>query len=87
MLGGTKITDTLKGDILQGYLDNCCPQRGILLPLLCCLDIDEVIEGLEGKGCFKIGYVLQSSAENSQSDSQLLLEALSMNKSGVVKIS
>jgi hypothetical protein len=66
MLGGRNITATLKGDILKGYLDNCCPQRGILLPLLCCLVIDEIIEGLDGNGCFKLGYVLSSSAENSQ---------------------
>ena len=66
-MGGTKITASIKGDILYGYLDNCCTQRGILSPLLCCLVLDKVIEGLHGNGCFKQGYVLSSSAENSQS--------------------
>ena len=80
MLGSTQITATLKGDILYGYLDNCCTQRGILLPLLCCLVVDEVIEGLDGNGCFKLGYVLSSSVENSQSVSHLLQEALSMEE-------
>ena len=50
MVGGTKITATLKGDILSGYLDNCCKQRGILLPLLCCPVVDKVIEDLDGNG-------------------------------------
>jgi len=71
-MGGTKITATLKRDILYGYLDNCCTQRGILLSLLCCLVVDEVIEDLHGNGCFKLSYVLPSSVENSQSVSQLL---------------
>jgi hypothetical protein len=70
--GWKKITATHKGDILLGYLDKYCPQRGILLPLLCCLVVGEVIEGLDGNGCFKLGYVLFPSAENSQSVSQLL---------------
>jgi len=72
MLGGTKITTTLKGDILFGYLDNCCKQRGFLLPLLCCLVVDKVIEGLDGNGCFKLGYVVFSTAENSHTVSQQL---------------
>ena len=63
MLGSAKITATLKGDILYGYLDNCCTKRGILLHLLCCLVVDEVIEGLDGNGCFKLGYVLPSSVQ------------------------
>ena len=78
MLGGRKITATLKGGILY---ETCCPQRGILLPLLCCLVVDEVIEDLDGNGCFKQGNVLFSSVENSQSVSQLLWEALSMEQS------
>jgi hypothetical protein len=60
MLGGRKVRATLKGDILSGYPDNCYPQRGILLPLLCCLVIYEIIEGLDGNGCFELGYVLSS---------------------------
>ena len=77
MLGGRKITATLKGGILY---ETCCPQRGILLPLLCCLVVDEVIEDLDGNGCFKLGNVLSSSVENSQSVSQLLWEALSIEQ-------
>ena len=46
--------------------ETCCPQRGILLPLLCCLVVDKVIEDLDGNGCFKLGNVLSSSVENSQ---------------------
>jgi hypothetical protein len=66
-----KLQPLSKEIFCRWYLDKCCPQRGILLPLLCCLVIDEIIEGLNGNGCFKLGYVL-SSAENSQSVSQLL---------------
>jgi hypothetical protein len=66
-MDGTKITASIKGGILYGYLDNCCTHWGILLSLLCCLVLDEVIEGLQGNGCFKQRYVLSSSAENSQS--------------------
>jgi len=55
MLGGRKSTATLRGDILEGFLAKCYLQRGILLPLLCCLVVDEVIEGLNGNGCYTLG--------------------------------
>jgi len=38
-------------------------QRGILLPLMCCLVVDEVREGLDGNGCFTLEYALFSSAK------------------------
>ena len=46
MLSGRKSRATLTGDILEGSLAKCYWQRGILLPLLCCLVVDKVIEGL-----------------------------------------
>jgi len=54
MLRGRKFTATLTQDILEGSLAKCYAQRGILLPLLCCLVVDEVIEGLNGNGCYKL---------------------------------
>ena len=65
MLGGKKITATLTGEKLEGSVANCCLQRDTLLPLFCCLVVDEVLEGLDGNGCFTLGYGLSSSAENS----------------------
>jgi len=50
MLGGRKITPTCIGEKLEGSVAKCCPQRGILLPLLCCLIVDEVIEEMDGNG-------------------------------------
>jgi hypothetical protein len=66
MLGGRKITATRIGEKLEGFVAKCSPQRGILLPLLCCLIVDEVIEGRDGKCCYTLGYVLLSSVKNSQ---------------------
>jgi hypothetical protein len=66
MLGGRKITATLTGETLEGSVKKCCLQRGILLPLLCCLVVDKVIKGFTGNGCYTLGYTLSSSAENSQ---------------------
>jgi hypothetical protein len=66
MLGGRKITATRIGEKLEGSVTKCSPQRGILLPLLCCLIVDEVKKGMDGNGCYTLGYVLFSSAKNSQ---------------------
>jgi hypothetical protein len=33
-----------------------CPQEGILLPLLWSLVVDELIRGLNGNGCYILGY-------------------------------
>jgi hypothetical protein len=50
MLSDRKITahrgETLEGTVAKGH-----PQRSILLPLLCCLVVDKVIERLDGNGC------------------------------------
>jgi hypothetical protein len=46
MLGGRKITATHMGEMLEGSVAKCFPQRGILLPLPCCLIVVEVIEGM-----------------------------------------
>jgi len=35
MLGGRKITDTPRGETLEGSEDKGCPKRGILLPHIC----------------------------------------------------
>jgi hypothetical protein len=61
MLGGRKITATLTGGTMEGSMANCCLQRAILLPLLCCLVVDEVIEAV-----YTLGYALSSSVENLQ---------------------
>jgi len=50
MLGGRKITATHMGEKLEGSLAKCFPQTGILLPLLRCLIVVEVIEGMDGNG-------------------------------------
>jgi hypothetical protein len=44
MLGGRKITATCTREMLEGSVAKCCPQRGILLPPLCCPNVDEVTE-------------------------------------------
>ena len=55
VLGGRKSRVILRGDILEGFLAKCNLQRDILLPLLCCLVVDEVIKGLNGNGCYTLG--------------------------------
>ena len=55
MLSGGKSRATIRGDILGRCLAKCYLQRGILLPLLCCLVVDEVIERLNGNGCYTLG--------------------------------
>jgi len=63
MVGGRKTMaictrEKLEGSVVKGFL-----QRGILLPLMCCLVVDEVREGLDGNGCFTLEYALSSSAK------------------------
>jgi hypothetical protein len=55
MLSRRKSRATLRRDILEGSPAKYYPQRGILLPLLCCLVVDKVIEGLSGNGCYTLG--------------------------------
>ena len=47
-------------------MDKGRPQSSILLPLICCLVVDIVIDGLDGNGCYTLRYAPSSSAENSQ---------------------
>jgi hypothetical protein len=67
-----KLQPSSKEEKLEGSVDKGHPQRGILLPLLCCLVVDELIERLEGNGCYTVGYEL-SSAENSRLLSQIFI--------------
>ena len=41
-------------------MDEGRSQSGILLPLMCCLVVDTVTEGLDGNGCYTLGYALSS---------------------------
>jgi len=45
----------LTGARLEGSVTNCCLLTGILLPLLCCLVVDEIIDGLNGNGYYTLG--------------------------------
>jgi hypothetical protein len=86
MLSGR--TPTLIGETLEGSVAKGHPQRGILLPLLCCLVVNVVIEGLDGSGCYTLGCALSSSAENSQLLSYRFFRRFCVwNNSGVIEIS
>jgi hypothetical protein len=64
------------------------PQRGILLPLMCCLVVEVVMEGLNGNGCYTLGHALSSSAENSQLLSDRFFRRFCVwNNRGVIEIS
>jgi hypothetical protein len=65
MLGGRKIRAALTGETVKGSVSKCCPQRGILLPLMRCLFVDKLIAEFRN-GFYTLGYVLSSSVENSQ---------------------
>jgi len=43
-----------RGETLEGSVAKSHPQRDILLPLLCCLVVDKVIERLDGNGCYTL---------------------------------
>jgi len=60
----------LKGESLEGSLAKGYLQWGILSTLPCCLVVDEVTGGLDGNGCYTLGYALCSSAEISHIPSQ-----------------
>jgi len=88
MLGGRKITATCIGEKLEGSVAKCFPQRGILLPLLCCLIVDEVIEEMDGNDWYTLQYVLFSSAKNSQILPYSFFRRLrAWNNNGMVKLS
>ena len=48
-----------------GSVDEGRSQSGILLPLMCCLVVDTVTEGLDGNGCYTLGYALSSLSTGS----------------------
>ena len=54
------------------------PQRGILLPLLCCLVVDKVIERLDGNGCHTLRLCAIISGEFLVTVTELHEEVLSM---------
>jgi hypothetical protein len=56
MPGGRKITAMLVGETLEGFVARGCPQGGIPSPLLRGLVVDELIAGLNGDGCYALGY-------------------------------
>jgi len=41
--------ETLEVSVAKGH-----PQRGILLPLLCCLVVEKVIERFDGNRCYTV---------------------------------
>jgi hypothetical protein len=43
-----------QGEILEGSVAKCCVQRGILLTLLSCMDVEEVIQAV-GNGIIHCG--------------------------------
>jgi hypothetical protein len=55
-LGGRKITATLTGETLEGSVNRGCLQWGVLAPLLWSLVVGELITGLNGNGCYTLGY-------------------------------
>jgi hypothetical protein len=82
ILGGTKITATLAGEILEGSVARGGIQGGVLLPLLWNLVVDELIGGLKGNGCYTLGYAddiaILICGKFPNTVSELLQEALSM---------
>ena len=64
MLSGRKISHAIR-KITGGVCGQGRLQSGIILHLMCCLVVDIVIEGLDGNGCYTLGYAISSSAENS----------------------
>jgi hypothetical protein len=69
-----KLQPHSQGETLEGSVAKGCPDRGILLPLLCCLIADKVIKRLDGNACYTLWYALSSSAERSRLLSQELLQ-------------
>jgi len=65
MFSGIKIIALLTGEILEGSVAKGCVQWGILSILLCCMVVDEVKGGLDGNGCYTLGYAMCSSSEIS----------------------
>jgi hypothetical protein len=86
MLSGRNITATLIGKTLEGSVSKCCQQRDILLPLLCCAVADEGMEVLDGNGCYTLGTRYTHPWKIPKYVLQLLQEALSKEKSGVLKL-
>jgi hypothetical protein len=87
MLFRIKIKETLPGETRERSVARGCPQRGTL-PHSCeaWLKMNSY-GGLNGNGCYALGYVLTSSAENSQILSHNFFRRLWVwNNSGVVKL-
>ena len=63
------------------------PSRGALYPIAVKPHWDKLTEGLNGHGCYTLGYALTSPAENSQILSRSFFRWLLVrNNSGVVKL-
>jgi len=70
-----------------GVCDQGLSTEGHFTPQLWSLVEDELIEGLNGNGCYTLGYMLSSSMENSQIMSHSFFRRLWVwNSSGVVKL-
>jgi hypothetical protein len=73
---------TLAGKTLEGSVARGCLQQDVLLSLLCSLDVDKFMDGLSEKGCYTMGYAVDTTILNSgnflQIVSELLQEVLSV---------
>jgi hypothetical protein len=65
--------ETLERSVAQGH-----PQKGILLPLLCCLVVDKVIEKLDWNGCYTVQLCTIISLKFPITVTELHEEVLSM---------
>jgi hypothetical protein len=82
MLSNRKTIATLAGETLEGSVARGYLQGGILSPLLSSLVVDEIIGGLNGNGCYTLGYAddidILVSGKFPYTVSELLQEVLSM---------
>jgi hypothetical protein len=76
---------------LEGSVARGCPQGGVLSPLLWSLVMDELVEGLNEKGCCTLGYAddiaILVSGRFPYTVSELLQEALSMVQQWLIELS
>jgi hypothetical protein len=82
MLRGRKITATLAEETLEGSVARGCTQGGVVTLLTWSLVVDELIRGLNGKGCYTPGYAddiaILISEKFPNTVSELLQVALNM---------
>jgi hypothetical protein len=56
MLESRNISATLSGETLGAIAARCCPQGGVLSPLLWSLVVDDLLWGLNNNGYYTVGY-------------------------------